>query len=228
LSQHRLRRRFLWLRALKLDLGNGENLALNKFVGHGREKHVYKIRGRQEVIGIKKGDRGHLLEEVRNEKVLRKLGIDYAHALRHDPEGKWIIKEYIPEPTVRDLLRSGSEIIFQEPLVQALTVLLDKLSGAGMWMDLGPDNWVLKFKGKTPYLLTLEAPGVDAVDETSPAFESVFLPMWVGYPIPIFMSQEQEQELKARWQRDDAFLFWRKHFGATLPEIDREWDFRQY
>jgi hypothetical protein len=223
-AERRLRRRVLRVRALRFDLGNGERLKLDKLVGRGREKDVYRIAGRQEVIGINKLQQSNIVMEVRNEEILRSMEIDSVRTLRYDPQGRWIIKEYIPEPTVSDLLRSGSNVVFQEPLVLALTALLEKLRRAGMWMDMGPNNWVLRFRGDTPYLLNLEAPGLEPVREGAPRFENVFLPMWVGYPIPILMSAGQEQELRKQWRKADEFVFWRKHFGETLPEPDREWD----
>ncbi|MFC1888285.1 hypothetical protein ACFL4G_00875 [Thermodesulfobacteriota bacterium] len=218
-----------WLRTARLcwkpggfKLGNGERVNLCQFVGSGREKDVYRIRGRNEVIKIQTRGRPKVLEDPKYENILKELGIAYAASHQYDPERKWIIQEYVPEPTIGSLIKSDSELIFKDQLVYALFVLQEKLRKADAWMDMNPGNWVLR-NSQPPYLLSLEPAVVMPADDEWPPFQNTFLLFWIGHRRPFHITAEELQRLRKSWEQDKKFLFWRKYFGPSLPEPGMHW-----
>ena len=210
----------LRLKPVTLHLGDGDSVKLSKMVGKGKDKYVYKILGQEQTVKVirqkNRGDNSCILREAQHEKILRDYGIESAPYLRYDPKGNWIIKEYVRDPTVRDLIKSRSELIFSEALVSALFALNEKLCRAKIWMDMNPANWVLKFSGDTSYLLSLEP--VIEEDRFLP-FPGLFLPLWIRKCKNFRMSTKRHRELKTAWEREDRFVFWRKYFGKKFPTL---------
>jgi hypothetical protein len=208
----------LRLKPVTLHLGDGDSVKLSKMVGKGKDKYVYKILGQEQVVKvIRQKNRGScILREAQHEKILRDYGIESAPYLRYDPKGNWIIKEYVRDPTVRDLIKSRSELIFSEALVSALFALNERLCRAKIWMDMNPANWVLKFSGDTSYLLSLEP--IIEEDRFLP-FPGLFLPLWIREFKNFRMSTKRHRELKTAWEREDRFVFWRKYFGKKFPTL---------
>lgn len=193
---------------------------MSRMVGKGRDKYVYKIRGQEQIIKVfrkkNRGDDPSIFQEAQHEKILRDHGIESAPCLRYDPKGNWIVKEYVRDPTVKTLIKSRSELIYSEALVSALFALNEKLRRADTWMDLNPANWVLKFTGDASYLLSLEP--VMQEDRFLP-LPGLFLPLWIGEFDNLRMSVKRYRELKAAWETEDRFVFWRKYFGKEFPAL---------
>jgi hypothetical protein len=208
----------LRLKPITLHLGDRDSVKLSNMVGKGKDKYVYKILGQEQVVKvIRQKNRGScILREAQHEKILRDYGIESAPYLRYDPKGNWIIKEYVRDPTVRDLIKSRSELIFSEALVSALFALNERLCRAKIWMDMNPANWVLKFSGDASYLLSLEP--VIEEDRFLP-FPGLFLPLWIREFKNFRMSTKRHRELKTAWEREDRFVFWRKYFGKKFPTL---------
>lgn len=210
----------LWLKPVTLHLGNGDSVKLSRMVGKGKDKYVYKIRGQEQAVKVlrqnNRGDNSSILREAQHEKILHDYGIESAPCLRYDPNGNWIIKEYVRDPTVRALIESRSELVYSEALVSALFTLNERLRRANTWMDLNPSNWVLKFRGDASYLLSLEP----VMEEGGfLPFPGLFLPLWIGKFNNLRMSAKRHRELKAAWEREGRFVFWRKYFGKKFPAV---------
>lgn len=217
----------LWFRPARFHLGNEETIRLSRLLGYGSEKLVFKISGRQEAIKVRrkkaKSFQNSILQEIQHEQAFKKTGIDFARLHRFDPQGRWLIREYIPEPTIRQFLKANSETLYCQPLLDALTELLQKLGRARKMMDMNPANWVLRFKERRPILLSLE-PILDfSVQNGWPSFENVFLPLWLGHHPPFRMKNKQWINWQRRWKIEPRYCLWRKYFGENFPELHHPW-----
>ena len=225
----RIENLLLRIRPAVYDLGGGERVRLHSLVGSGRHKKVYKLAGSNEVIKVLKAptrpEEGSLLDEVRNEEILRELGIAFAPARRHDPAGRWLIKEHAPDPTIRQLAKARSAVLFTEALVSALVDVLHRLRRADAWMDMGTPNWILRRRDGRPYLVSLEPDIVTPSPRPWPWFEDTYLPMWLGVR-PRRISARRHEALRGAWANDPRFAPWRAAFGPTLPALGLFWEIR--
>ncbi|MFC1888283.1 hypothetical protein ACFL4G_00865 [Thermodesulfobacteriota bacterium] len=233
-------------------------MKVHKFLGFGSEKEVFKIWKQNKILKVfikdkigmrhllrealpetifrdidlglipSPGDRNALLEEVKGERILRDLNIDFAPCYRYDPEGNWIIKEFVSKPTVRFLIESGSQISFQEPLISAFFALIEKLRSAECEMDMDPGNWVLKYRDEGAYLLSLEPSVLKSNGQHKrPSVESTALPTWLGHRPSYRISASQLSALKRNWETEEKYIYWRKYFGPTFPQLSSYWEISQ-
>jgi len=227
------------LRPCRIELHPGETVVLGMRVGRGHYKDVFRIRGREHVLKIlndhsqhAQGRRGILLE-VEGEAKLRELGIAFAASSAHDPEGRWIITEHVPERTIADLIRLRSRAMLSAELAEATAHVIERLRSASCMMDMGTPNWSLRHTVSGPRLVALEA--AIKSDNGDPLwFECTYLPLWIMHLARIELragshrdlfriTADDLENLQDAWALDEAFAEWRQRFGAKLPDPHPPW-----
>ena len=216
----------LRLKPAVFDLGGGQAVKLSGLVGAGKDKLVYRIQGRDEVLKVlrehRPGGENAILQEISGEAPVRNLGIAVVPSLRHDPRGRWAIKRYVPEPTVRHLIKAGSPLIYTEHFVRALFALTSTLRDAKVMMDLTPRNWVFRGDPEPAQLLSLEPILLPALKKWG-TFEETCLPLWLGSG-PLFrIKAKRLATLRRSWEEDERFSCWRCYFGEAFPVLGPRW-----
>ena len=230
-----------WFHPRTFDLGAGETIRLGKLVGASRYKDVYKIRGQRRVIKIMRHSvldlqgRVVVLEEVRGEEILRNAGVDCPRSFRHDDSGRWVISEYVPEPTIRTLLLSRDGSLLEERFVSSLWSFVERLRRCGVSIDMGIGNIAVRRHRGDVTLMALE-PAVDRAGGAGQWFEGIYLPIWIlcimwldgeqdldENVMRFEITEPQLETLQSAWEADTKFVHWRNCFGECFPDLLPPW-----
>jgi len=214
-------------------------VVLGRCVGQGHYKDVYRIRGHQQVLKLLKEHsespraKRDILLEVDSEAKLRELDIDVATTRDHDPEGCWIITDYVPDRTIAELIRTRSPSMVHCDLVEATAHVIERLRGVDSMMDMGTPNWAFRNTATGPRLIALEA-AIKPHNGDPLWFERIYLPLWTMHLADVRLEggshrdsfridRGNVEKLRAAWAHEETFTAWRGCFGQTLPELGRPW-----
>lgn len=127
---------------------NGEPCTILRLLGHGKGGYSYlALRQGAEVV-LKQIHHepcsyytfGDKLQAERNDyDRLRAAGIRIPAMLAIDPENERILKEYIPGPTIFDLVRDGEDV---SPWLPQVREMAEQARAAGLNIDYYPTNFI--------------------------------------------------------------------------------------
>ncbi|MBL6991820.1 MAG: hypothetical protein ISR65_18705 [Bacteriovoracaceae bacterium] len=129
-------------RIVAVRLQTGVYYKLGKKLGYGRYGVVYCIEvGCKLALKIpKSGYRVHsFIEEVKNGPLLKRAGITSAHILDHGYNYAYLIKEYVPGKTAKELLTEGR---YTDQQIRELATIYKKAKTHQLSLDVNPANFV--------------------------------------------------------------------------------------
>ncbi len=129
---------------------NGKEYRLLSLLGHGKGGYSYLASREGRTVVLKQIHHepcdyysfGNKIEAERHDyQRLREAGIRIPQMLELDGEAERIVKEYIPGPTVFQLLRDGQSA---EGLLPQARRMAEQARAAGLNIDYYPTNFVLR------------------------------------------------------------------------------------